>query len=85
MNIHIICILDKYIKDRDTGPNNYITTDKKSIKINLYRTSIIAIDTLNGPDTITLINTTYYSTFFTNIISTKYFQFKKIYLDKKHS
>ena len=85
MNMYIICILDGYTKDRDIGPGDYIAADKKPIKIDLYGISIITIDILNGPDTIILINTAYYPTFLANIVSTKYFQFKKIYLNEEHN
>ena len=84
-NIYIIYILNRYIKNRDTDPDDYITANKKPIKINLYKTSIITINTPNNLDTITFTDTIYYSTFLINIISAKYFQFKKIYLNKKHS
>ena len=72
-NTYITYILDKYIKDRDTDLDNYITTDKKPIKINSYKTSIIAVNTPNNPNIIILTDTTYYSTFLANIISTKHF------------
>ena len=84
-NIYIICILDGYTKDRDIGPDNYVAADKKSVKVDLYGMSIIIIDTLNGLDIIIFADIIYYSTFLANIISTKYFQFKKVYLDKKHN
>ena len=77
--------MDKYTKDRNINPDNYITTNKRPIKINLYKVSIIAVNTPNDPDIITLTNTAYYPIFLTNIISAKHFQFKKIYLDKKYS
>ena len=84
-NTHITCTLDKYTKDRDTGPGNYIIADKKSIKVDSYEIFIIAINTPNDPDTIIFADTAYYSTFLANVTSAKYFQFKKIYLDEKHS
>ena len=83
--MYITYTLDGYTKDKNTGPGNYITAGEKPIKVNLYRTSIITINILNGPDTIILTNTVYYSIFFTNIISAKCFQLKKVYLNKKHS
>ena len=83
--MHITCILDKYIKNRNIDSDNYVIVDKKSVKVNLYRTFIIAVDTLNGPDIITFANIVYYFTFFVNIVSAKYFQFKKVYLNKKYS
>ena len=84
-NMYIIYILNGYIKDRNTGPSDYVAAGEKSIKIDLYGTSIITIDILNGPDTIIFTNTAYYPTFLINVISAKCFQFKKIYLDKKHN
>ena len=77
--------MDKYTKDKDTGPDNYITAGEKLVKIDLYRTFIIAVDILNGLNIIIFVNIIYYLIFLTNIASAKYFWFKKIYLDKKHS
>ena len=84
-NMYITYILNRYIKDRDIGPDNYITTNKKSIKIDLYEISIIAVDTLNDLNIIILADIVYCFIFLINIISAKHFQFKKIYLNKKHS
>ena len=84
-NTHIIYILDEYTKDRNTSPDNYITADEKPVKINSYKMFIITVNIPNGLNTITLADTAYCPTFFTNIISTKHFQLKKIYLDKEHN
>ena len=72
-NIYIIYILDEYIKNRNTGPGDYVAVDKKSIKIDSYKTSIITINTPNDLNTITLANTAYCFTFLINITSTKHF------------
>ena len=85
VNTYITCILDGYIKDRNIGLGNYIIVDKKSVKVNLYGMSIIAIDILNDLNTIIFVDTAYYFIFLANVISVKYFQLKKIYLDKKHN
>ena len=84
-NMYITYILDGYTKDRDTDSGDYITTDKKPVKVDSYRISIIAVNIPNGLNTITFTDITYYFIFLTNITSTKHFQFKKIYLDEKHS
>ena len=83
--MYIICILDKYIKDKNVGFGDYIAAGEKSIKVDSYRMSIIIIDIPNSPDIIILTNTTYCFIFFVNIILIKHFQLKKIYLDKKYS
>ena len=83
--MYITCTLDGYIKDRNIDLDNYVITDKKPIKINLYKMSIIAVDILNGSDIITLANIVYYFIFLANITSVKCFQFKKIYLNKKYN
>ena len=72
-NTHITCILDGYTKDRDVGPDNYIAADKKPVKVDLYKISIIIIDILNGPDIIIFINTVYCFTFLANVVSIKCF------------
>ena len=84
-NIYIICILDKYIKDRDAGFGDYVAVDEKSVKVDLYRTSIIAVNILNGPDIIIFADTVYCFIFLINIVSTKYFQFKEVYLNEKYN
>ena len=73
MNMYIICILDEYIKDRDADPGDYVVVDKKSIKVNLYKISIIAVDILNGLDIIIFTNIVYYPTFLANVALAKYF------------
>ena len=85
MNMYITYILDGYIKDRDINLDNYIIINKKPVKVDLYKTSIIAIDTPNNPDTIILTNTAYYLIFLANITSAKCFRLKKVYLNKKYS
>ena len=72
-NIYITCILDEYIKDKDTGPDDYVAVGEKPVKIDLYRTSIIIIDILNDPDTIILADIIYCFIFLANVISVKYF------------
>ena len=72
-NIHITYILDEYIKNKNVSPDDYVTADEKSFKIDLYKTSIIAVNTLNGPDIIILIDIVYYFIFFINIVSAKCF------------
>ena len=84
-NMHITCTLDKYTKDRDIDPGDYVIADEKPVKVDLYRMFIIIVDTLNGPDTITFTNIVYYFIFFANIASAKHFQFKRVYLNEKHS
>ena len=85
VNTYITCTLNEYTKDRNINPDNYVTADKKPIKVNLYKTSIIAVNTPNGPNIIIFANTAYCFIFLANITSIKCFQFKKIYLDKKHN
>ena len=85
MNMYIICTLDGYTKDRDINPGDYITAGEKPIKINLYRTSIIAVNIPNDLDIIIFADTAYCFIFLANIISAKHFQFKEIYLNKEHS
>ena len=71
--MHITCILDGYIKDRDTGPDDYIVVGEKSIKVDSYRMSIIVIDILNGSDIIIFMDIAYYLIFLVNVISVKRF------------
>ena len=71
--MYIICTLDEYIKDRNIGFDNYITANKKPVKVDLYGMSIIVIDTPNGLDTIIFADIVYYLTFLTNVILVKYF------------
>ena len=84
-NMHITYTLNEYTKDRNAGPGNYVAAGEKPVKINSYKISIIAVNTPNDPDIIILTNTIYHPTFLANITSTKHFQLKEIYLDKKHS
>ena len=84
-NMHIIYILNGYIKDRNIDPNNYIIIDEKSVKVDLYKMSIIVVDTLNDLDIIIFVDIVYYPIFLTNITLTKHFQFKGVYLNKEHS
>ena len=83
--MYITYILDGYIKDRDINLDDYIIINKKPVKVDLYKTFIIVIDTPNNPDTIILTDTAYYFIFLANIVSAKCFWLKKIYLDKKYS
>ena len=83
--MYIICTLNEYIKDRDVGPDNYIAAGEKSVKVDLYGMSIIAVDILNGLDIIILVNTAYCFIFFVNIVLTKRFSLKKIYKDEEYS
>ena len=57
VNTYITCTLNEYTKDRNINPDNYVTADKKPIKVNLYKTSIIAVNTPNGPNIIIFANT----------------------------
>ena len=83
--MYIICILNGYTKDRNVGPGDYVAAGEKSVKVDLYRISIIVIDTLNGPDIIIFTDIVYCSTFLANIVLTKRFWLKKVYLDEEHS
>ena len=85
VNIYIIYILDGYIKNRDVGSGNYVAAGEKLVKVDSYRMSIIAVDILNGLNIIILADIIYCFIFLINIVSAKCFQFKRIYLNKKHS
>ena len=85
VNIYITCTLDGYTKDRDADSDNYIAAGEKLIKIDLYKTSIITVNILNGLNIIIFTDTAYCLTFFANVVLIKHFQLKKVYLDEEHS
>ena len=72
-NMYITYTLDGYIKDRNIGPDDYIVTGEKPVKIDSYRTSIIVVDILNGLDTIIFVDIAYCLIFLVNIVSAKHF------------
>ena len=77
--------MNGYIKDRDIGPGDYIAAGEKSVKVDLYRISIIAIDILNGLDIIIFADIVYCFIFLVNVVLAKCFRFKRIYLDKEYN